>query len=348
MAFLDNSGDIILAAGLAALGRKRLASGNFNIAKFALGDEEVNYALYDSSDARGSAFYDLQIMQTPILEAFTSDQSLMKSRLLTLVDDSLLYLPILRLNDKATGKHQPATFNGTFYVTADARTYNLGEGVAGLTDDNTQGWLRGTRGTFGDKTTHIAIDQGIDAGDSNLTIADTISGELLERAFIVKMDHRLLELDGFVGVDQGNAVVQLYEQFIDDDNIATYYIVDSQNQSPIMGPRDEVSQRERHTIPQAGRDPARLSTIGTREMFDGPLGSILRLTPRASAHVARGESLFDELGFHSTTELAFRGGKIKEHKRIDTSISITGATTGFQIDIPIRIIKGLDFEAPPQ
>ena len=82
MAFLDNSGDIILDAVLTDLGRKRLAAGNFNIAKFALGDEEINYALWNSSDNRGSAFYDLEIMQTPLLEAFTSDQSLMKSRLL--------------------------------------------------------------------------------------------------------------------------------------------------------------------------------------------------------------------------------------------------------------------------
>ena len=66
MAFLDNSGDIILDAVLTDLGRQRLAQGRFQISKFALGDEEINYALYNTSDPRGSAFYDLEILQTPL------------------------------------------------------------------------------------------------------------------------------------------------------------------------------------------------------------------------------------------------------------------------------------------
>lgn len=37
MAFLDNSGDIILDTVLTNEGRKRLAAGTFKVAKFALG-----------------------------------------------------------------------------------------------------------------------------------------------------------------------------------------------------------------------------------------------------------------------------------------------------------------------
>ena len=48
MAFLDNSGDIILDAVLTDTGRFRLAKGDgsFKIAKFAFGDDEINYKLY--------------------------------------------------------------------------------------------------------------------------------------------------------------------------------------------------------------------------------------------------------------------------------------------------------------
>jgi hypothetical protein len=81
MAFLDNSGDIILDAVLTDAGRQRMARGNFKITKFALGDEEINYGIYNSSHPSGSAFYDLEVMQTPILEAFTNNTSLMKSKL---------------------------------------------------------------------------------------------------------------------------------------------------------------------------------------------------------------------------------------------------------------------------
>ena len=57
MAFLDNSGDIILDAVLTDTGRLRLArgDGSFRIAKFALGDDEIDYGKYDANDLSGSA-----------------------------------------------------------------------------------------------------------------------------------------------------------------------------------------------------------------------------------------------------------------------------------------------------
>jgi hypothetical protein len=69
MGFLDNSGDIILDAVLTDTGRMRLAKGDgsFNIVKFALADDEVNYELYNTGHASGSAYYDLEILQTPVL-----------------------------------------------------------------------------------------------------------------------------------------------------------------------------------------------------------------------------------------------------------------------------------------
>ena len=61
MAFLDNSGDILLDVVLTSEGRKRLAAGTFKPTKYAFGDQELNYGLYDSTNASGSAYYDLQI-----------------------------------------------------------------------------------------------------------------------------------------------------------------------------------------------------------------------------------------------------------------------------------------------
>ena len=59
MGFLDNSGDIILDAVLTDVGRKRMAQGNFKITKFAIGDDEIDYGLYNKAHASGSAYYDL-------------------------------------------------------------------------------------------------------------------------------------------------------------------------------------------------------------------------------------------------------------------------------------------------
>ena len=63
MGFLDNSGDIILDAVLTDAGRKELAAGTFSITKFALGDDEINYQLYNPAHPSGSSYYDLEIVQ---------------------------------------------------------------------------------------------------------------------------------------------------------------------------------------------------------------------------------------------------------------------------------------------
>ena len=91
MAFLDNSGDIILDAVLTDTGRMRLAKGDgsFSITKFAFGDDEINYKLYDKNHASGSAYYDIAILQTPVLEAFTI---LITIKLLLMVSQPLLLL----------------------------------------------------------------------------------------------------------------------------------------------------------------------------------------------------------------------------------------------------------------
>ena len=77
MAFLDNSGDIILDAVLTDTGRMRLAKGDgsFRITKFGLADDEIDYENYNKDHASGSAYYDLNVMLTPVLEAFTNNTS---------------------------------------------------------------------------------------------------------------------------------------------------------------------------------------------------------------------------------------------------------------------------------
>ena len=93
MAFLDNSGDIILDAVLTDLGRKRMAQGNFRIVKYTFGDDEVDYGLYSKNNASGSAYYDLSILQTPVLEAFTGAPANINYGLMSYARNDLLYLP---------------------------------------------------------------------------------------------------------------------------------------------------------------------------------------------------------------------------------------------------------------
>ena len=131
MAFLDNSGDIILDAVLTDTGRYRMARGDFKITKFALGDDEVDYALFNRNHPSGSSYYDLEVLKTPVLEAFTNNTSLMKSKLLTISRTDILHLPILKLSDGgyANAHYKQTRMNedlNMYVVTVDKNTEKAG------------------------------------------------------------------------------------------------------------------------------------------------------------------------------------------------------------------------------
>ena len=233
MAFLDNSGDIILDAVLTDTGRLRLAQGDgsFRITKFALGDDEINYGLYNKDHLSGSAYYDLEVLQTPVLEAFTNNTSNLKSKLVTISRTNILYMPVLKLNKNRgqnpnfqhassktffrpgnTGTPAAVTSAGgadridnRFYVAVDRDTYlalsrfrdnGTSTPHKQFTGTNTlegviQGFIPGSAATT---TVEAAYDLiRVDQGLDTTQIAPSIGmdSDLLETAFIVEMDYRL-------------------------------------------------------------------------------------------------------------------------------------------------------------
>ena len=68
MAYLDNT-EITVDAILTKKGREKLATGEgLNITRFALGDDEIDYGLYEPAHPKGSVFYDPQLKAIPVLE----------------------------------------------------------------------------------------------------------------------------------------------------------------------------------------------------------------------------------------------------------------------------------------
>ena len=116
MAFLDNSGDIILDAVLTETGRRRMAEGNFSISKFALGDDEIDYSLYDKNHPSGSAYYDLTVLQTPVFEAFTQINAGINYGLIATLPDDLLYMPVLKHNALSLGLGNVDTVSNVFLL----------------------------------------------------------------------------------------------------------------------------------------------------------------------------------------------------------------------------------------
>ena len=98
MGFLDNT-SITVDAIQTKKGRELLArgDGSFNITKFALADDEVDYKLWDTAHPNGSNYYGAVIENTPILEAFTDQNQVMRYKLITL-SKTTNRMPILDLS----------------------------------------------------------------------------------------------------------------------------------------------------------------------------------------------------------------------------------------------------------
>src|SRR5210317_1419112 len=84
MGYLDNT-SITIDAILKKKERKKITPGqSLNITKFALGDDEIDYTLYEPAHPKGSAYYDSAIKAIPILEASPDETQVLRYKLVTL------------------------------------------------------------------------------------------------------------------------------------------------------------------------------------------------------------------------------------------------------------------------
>jgi len=305
MAFLDNSGDIILDAVLTDTGRFRLAKGDgsFRIAKFAVGDDEINYELYNKNHASGSAYFDLEILQTPCLEAFTNNTSMLKHRLISIPRTNLLYLPVTKLNDKEAPQRADTSAH---IVCVDKET----EDDAAIVDNvKLAGTLFGENPKSGD---FIRVDQGLDT--TEIPPSFNLDSDLVETQYIIQIDNRFGNLVSKAG---NRAKVS----FIDDDNVASYYLSLGTDQEYVS----ENTERE---------------TATGSQVVTGPRGTILEFKIQSSIELNSSTYLFEKLGDltagESTAPALNSNGQVYF---IDSIVRVVGATTGFSLDIPVRFVK---------
>ena len=353
MGFLDNSGDIILDAVLTDTGRKRLAAGDgsFRIVKFAFGDDEIDYSLYRNANSvegrhpSGSAYYDLNILQTPVLEAFTNNTSMMNSKLISFARSDLLYLPVIKLNNiinftiDSTPYAATNVPNGGYVVTADRTTslistWNVDSVAANspLRDFSNSGIIRGNE-VNASSGEYICLDQGIDT--TELSVANLSPGDpLRETQYLVEMDNRLgqvLSMDGSTTARPS---------FVDDDNIASYYLSLNSNsnffasQTQGGGSAPGVPPYQTTLDPNNPNDDN--SVMGSDE--GGRYGTRLCFRLLASQDISTSNTLFEKLG--GTTAANYLGaGAGVTFRYIESMIRITGFTTGYRVEIPLRYIK---------
>jgi hypothetical protein len=315
MAFLDNSGDIILDAVLTDTGRMRLSKGDgsFKITKFALGDDEIDYSLYNPKNPNGTAYYDLEILQTPVLEAFTNNIASMKSKLISISRNNLLYLPVVKLDVVNSPVTQVTSLVRNGYILAVDTVTEQYLSDAALTYDGQSfgneksGLLKGQNpGT----TKTITIAQGIDS--QTIPYSTIIDQDLKEVQYLVEIDNRFAGLVNPIDTSKETPI-----SYIDDDNIATYYL-------------------SYGTDPDYVKDYPNATTSNDLSIIAGPRGTRLEFKLTSRTEVSTSPYLFDKLGKALTL---FNNGEGKNIKGILTNIRVTGITTGNSIDIPLLLVK---------
>ena len=136
MGYLNNS-TRVLDAILTKKGRELLSSGgNFNVTKFALGDDEIDYQLWDTTHTRGTDYYGAVIDNLPALEPFNDPSEIMKYKLVTRSDGTQAMAILQDTGGSATGLAALkwyASAEGNRIAVSNFTSVEVGGGVGGGT-----------------------------------------------------------------------------------------------------------------------------------------------------------------------------------------------------------------------
>lgn len=160
MAYLDNS-TITVDAILTKKGRQKLASGqSLNISKFALGDDEIDYTLYEPAHPLGSAYYDSAIKAIPVLEATPDESQILIYKLVTLPKGST-QIPNVSLGISSISVYQ--TSGEVALSPTTSPTGNQNAGYTLILADQRAGTLTVTQGATSAGTIPAQLGDGITA-----------------------------------------------------------------------------------------------------------------------------------------------------------------------------------------
>jgi len=331
MAFLDNSGDIVLDAVLTELGRKKLAQGNgaFKITKFAVADDEIDYRLFNISNPSGSAYYDLNVNNTPVLEPNTNSNSGLQFKLKTYANPNLLYLPVLKLNqnDYVEGRTKSklnTTFNAFVVLVNDLGISTIGTAIAtteGLIDGrrNIASGLGAAAGGTRAVERNIRVSQGLDSvsGDVQKELAD-----LEDNDFDIYANRLFLEVIDSTGVFSASPIVS--STAFDRNQAYNLYKVNLTSNPNFFKVVNVYNNGSTTSAPATSINATYITQVGRDLSFS------LRVSDFLAANPAYYFNTYGRTDAGATTI-----GLTASAKFIFTSIRVVGSNIGFTLDVPV-------------
>jgi hypothetical protein len=355
MSFLDNCGTIQLDAILTDLGRKRMSQGKFEVEKFALGDDEVDYALFRKDKISvafsddGSWDADRRILSQSCFEAFAETSAVINYGLTNFERNDILYLPVLKLNYKGSNSFDD---NGSTVV-SPAEQPGFARPSGSMfhlsVNDETTTKLKGESGIFKNMNyilesnnttdTKIVVESGLNTlaliADQKNRETFLLQNALLDSYYTVYVDSRFFAQvlgppkSAQFQTGRGGTLQENFTPLEFSTKVSLETVVDQFDVYLLNGIDNKVYRPDGSTS-----SDTKLSAI------KGPRGSVLAL----------GFAILNELGgssgatrdqkyttFGKTDQTVFGGSN--KYDYIDTTIYVAGMTSNARVEIPLRIIR---------
>ena len=349
MAYNDTSDSIIINATLTEKGKKLLSRGRFKVAKFALGDDEIDYSLY-RPDTRDEADYFPALLNTKIFEAYKNKNKNIQfgldshdSGILYLSTEvieelepnlhaNLEYLPVLKLNNKLS--YSPTLRDDRYYVSVnDETTKKVIESVTSFKFLQANNY----------DTVKIVVESGIDQSPIPPTITNRqekiIKTFLLDKDFYVYADNRFVST--VVGIQQSSEFLN----FTSGEKIINFSTGKESVAISLESEFEYFATYPLKTIQNLLFDEE-ATTPDTRSYkysaLPGPRGSVSALNIKVDNELkvnstGTRDSRFTDYG--TIDNYLFSEMTTSKFDYIDTTIYLVGGTTNARLQVPIRIIR---------
>ena len=326
MAFLDNSGTIILDAILTDIGRKRMVQGNFRVSKFALGDDEMDYTLVNVDNGDYSKLETLSEF-----EALNAENAVINHDIKNYRSDDILYIPQIKINETQDAFVKKYTSEPTFYyISVNDETTKKLKSLLG----SPQYFLE----NYNLDRTKLVFESGID--DENVP-RDNLSREryilnynLLDRYFIISCDHKFIEKllmiradESFYENDVGNNLYFNFEALQEVPPVSLNKVLEDFSSYMAIGIDDKIFNYG------AGED-------NQHSAINGPRGTICGINFKLKNELSTNTDSsadFRYAKFGKTDQILFGGSDKFDH--IDTTIYIQGVSTSATLQVPVRILR---------
>ena len=326
MAFLDNSGTIILDAILTDIGRKRMAQGKFRISKFTLGDDEMDYTLVDVDNAD----YD-KLETLSEFEALNQDNAVVNYGLRNYLSDDILYVPQIKINEKKNSFVKKYTSESTYYyLSVNDETTDKLKSLLGSTEYFLENYRLDRN--------KLVFESGID--DEKIPRNEIareryiLNYNLLDRYFIISCDNRFVEKllvvksdKSFYENDAGNNLYFNFQNLQEVPHVSLNKVLQNFNSYMAVGIDNMIINHG------TGKDTS-------HSAITGPRGTICAMNLKLKDELTvntNSNSDFRYSKFGKTDQILFGGSDKFDH--IDTTIYIRGVSSSARLLIPVRILR---------